>query len=73
MVSAWTRNPVVPGSSPALATCCIFVLGHPEFKSPAMLINSQLVASCQLRFLIHAVMLYLNLLVSKYLSGVPVN
>ena len=51
----------------------VFVLGHPEFKSPAMLINSQLVASCQLRFLIHAVMLYLNLFVSKYLSGVPVN
>ena len=50
-----------------------FVLGHPEFKSPAMLINSQLLASCQLRFLIHAVMLYLNLFVSKYLSGVPVN
>ena len=30
-----------------------FVLGHPEFKSLATLVNSQLVASCQLGFLIH--------------------
>ena len=27
-----------------------FVLGHPEFKSSATLVNSQLVASCQLGF-----------------------
>ena len=29
-----------------------FVLGRPEFKSSAILVNSQLVASCQLGFLI---------------------
>ena len=27
-----------------------FILGHPQFKSLAMLVNSQLVASCQLGF-----------------------
>ena len=29
-----------------------FVLGHPKFKSSARLVNSQLVASCQLGYLI---------------------
>ena len=43
-----TRNPAVPGSSPALAT--EFVLSLPEFKSLARLVNSQLAASCQLGF-----------------------
>ena len=48
-----TRNPAIPGSSPALATCIAgFVLGRPEFKFSAMLVNSQLVAFCQLGFLI---------------------
>ena len=28
------------------------VLGHPKFKSSATLVNNQLVASCQLRFLV---------------------
>ena len=28
-----------------------FVLSHPEFKSSVTLVNSQLFASCQLRFL----------------------
>ena len=37
-----TRNPVVPGSSPALATCLIWVFGRPELKSSDMLVNSQL-------------------------------
>ena len=36
-----------------------FVLGRLEFKSSATLVNSQLVASCQLGFLI---LLYLNYL-----------
>ena len=45
------RNAAVPGSSPTLTTSG-FVLGRPEFKSSATLVNIQLVASCQLRFLI---------------------
>ena len=35
----WTRNPVVSGSSPSLATCSI-ALGRPEFKSSATLVNN---------------------------------
>ena len=63
-----TRNLVVPGSSPALATAG-FVFGRPEFKSSDTLITSKLVAPCQLRFLIR-----FGLFVSyTYLSGVPVN
>ena len=47
-----TCNPVVPGWSHALATNTRFVLGFPEFKSFVMLVvNSQVVASCQLGFL----------------------
>ena len=38
------KNKTVPGLIPAL------VLGRPEFQSSAMLVNSQLVASCQLGF-----------------------
>ena len=34
--SSRTRNPVVPGSSPTLATCSI-ALGRPEYKSSATL------------------------------------
>ena len=65
-----TRNPAVPGSSPALGTCSICSLSHPEFKSSATLVNSQLIASCQLAFLI---LLCCIITVSKYLTGVPVN
>ena len=38
-----TRNPAVPGSSPALATSWDLFHGTPEFKSSATLVNSQLV------------------------------
>ena len=41
---SWVRVPLWPLAG--------FVLGRPEFKSSAALINSQLVASCQLGFLI---------------------
>ena len=56
------------------------VLGHhlldlcldcPKFKSSATLVNSQLVASCQLGFL--TLSFLFELFVSKYLSGAPVN
>ena len=46
-----TYNSAVPGLSPALALAG-FVLGCPEFKSSATLVNSQLVACCQVGFLI---------------------
>ena len=39
---SWVRVPLWPLAG--------FVLGHPEFKSSATLVNSQLVASCQLGF-----------------------
>ena len=48
-----------------------FVLGRPEFKSSATLVNSQLVASYQLGFLNCYVAS--DLFVSKHLSGVPVS
>ena len=38
-----------------------FVLARPKFKFPATLVNSQLVAFCQLGF-VNPVMLYLNYL-----------
>ena len=39
-----TRNPAIPGSSPVpLWLLAGFVLGRPEFKSSATLVNSQLV------------------------------
>jgi len=38
-----TRNPAVPGSSPALTTTWICFSVSPEFKSLATLVNSQLV------------------------------
>ena len=44
-----TRNPAVPLG----LLLAGFVRGCPEFKSSATLVNSQLVASCQLEFLIH--------------------
>ena len=47
-----TRNLAVLGLNPDLPLTG-FVLGRPEFKSSATLVNSQLVASCQLWFLIH--------------------
>ena len=46
-----TRNPAVPGSSPALATCWICARSS-RVQSSAALVNSPLVASCQLGFLI---------------------
>ena len=49
-----------------------FVLGRPEYKFSATLVNSQLVAFCQLGFLILLCNVF-ELFVSKYLSGVPVN
>ena len=64
------RNPMVRGSSPALPLAG-FVLGSPEFKSSATLVNSQLVASYQLGFLNCYVAS--DLFVSKHLSGVPVS
>ena len=45
---------------------------RPEFKSSASLVNSQLVASCQLGFLI-LLCFYLDYLFQSYLSGMPVN
>ena len=60
-------NPAVPGSGRA------FVLGLPEFKSSATLVNIQLVASCQLGFLILLCYVVFELFVSKYLRGVSVN
>ena len=62
-----TRNPAVPGSGRA------FVLGSSEFKSSATLVNIQLVASCQLGFLILLCYVVFELFVSKYLRGVSVN
>ena len=67
----WTRNPVVLGSSPALATSWICsrssrvqIPGH-ACKQPT---------GCFLPVgVFNPVMLYLNLFVCKYLSGVPVN
>ena len=59
----WTRSPV---ASPSLATSWICSRSsQAKFKSLVMLVNSQLVASCQL--------VIFNKSVSKYLSGVPVN
>ena len=61
-------------------TRSLAVLGHhlldlcldcPKFKSSATLVNSQLVASCQLGFL--TLSFVFELFVSKYLSGAPVN
>ena len=52
-----TCNPAVPGQVP-LWPLAGFVLCGPEFKSSAMLVNSQLVASC----LFNPFMLYLNYL-----------
>ena len=43
-------NPAVPSLCPALASKS--VLGCPQFKTTAKLLNSQLVASCYLEFLI---------------------
>ena len=48
-----------------------FVLGRPEFKFSATLVNSQLDAFCQLGF--ESCYVVFELFVSKYLSGVPVN
>ena len=62
------RNAAVPGSSPTLTTSG-FVLGRPEFKSSATLVNIQLAASCQLR-VFNPVMLYYNFFF-KSLSVVP--
>ena len=47
----WTRNPAVPVSSLNLATCWICSRSS-LVESSAAFVNSQLVASCQLGFLI---------------------
>ena len=47
-----THHPAVPGLSPALTNCWIFSRSSRVQKSSAALVNSQLVASCQLGFLI---------------------
>ena len=44
-----TRNPAVRVQVP-LWSLAGFVLGRPELKSSATLVNSQLAASCQLGF-----------------------
>ena len=62
----WTSNPAVPGSSPALATCWICS----RDKSSSTFVKSQLVASCQLGFLIKG---GFELFVSTYQSRAPVN
>ena len=69
MVSA-SDNGAVPGSSPAVTT--YWILGRPEFKSSAPLVNSQLVVFCQLGFLSLCYVVF-ELFVSKYLTRVPVN
>ena len=46
-----TRNPVVPGSCPALATCWICSRSS-RVQSSATHVNSQLVTFCQVGFLI---------------------
>ena len=61
-----THNPAVLGHH-LLGLC----LDCPKCKSSATLVNSQLVASCQLGFL--TLSFVFELFVSKYLSGVPVN
>ena len=48
-----------------------FVLGRPEIKSSATPVNSQIVAPCQLGVL--SCYVVFELLLSKYLNGVPVN
>ena len=63
-----TLNPAVLGHH-LLGLC----LDCPKFKSSATLVNSQLVASCQLGFLNPVMLYYFELFDSKYLSGVPVN
>ena len=59
-VTEWSacRTSVVPGSSLALTTTCLF-LGSPEFKSSATLVNSQLVCLRLVRIL-NNVMFSLN-------------
>ena len=61
------RNPAVPGSSPALRACSISSRGLSEFISSATLVNSQLIASCQLGFLI--LLCCISVIVPKYLTG----
>ena len=62
----WTHTPGVLGHH--LLDLC---LDCPKFNSSATLVNSQLVASCQLGFL--TLSFVFELFVSKYLSGAPVN
>ena len=60
---SWVRIPLWPLAG--------FVLGRPELKFSARLVNIRLVASCQLGFLIRYVVS--EIYVSKYLRRVPVN
>ena len=57
-LAPWTRNVVVLGSSPALATSW-FIVSCPELKSSTTLVNTQLVASWQLEFF-NPVMFFLD-------------
>ena len=52
-VAEWSaRRARIPFSRVPLWRLAGFVLGRPEFKSSATLVNSELVPSCQLGFLI---------------------
>ena len=52
-VAEWSaRRTRIPFSRVPLWRLAGFVLGRPEFKSSATLVNSELVPSCQLGFLI---------------------
>ena len=60
------------GSSPDLTTCWICWVVPSSTPRPMMLVNSQLVASCQLQFL-SCYVLFGWFVHSNYLSEVPVN
>ena len=70
-----THNPAVPGSSRSRSGELLdLLLVVPSSNPwPHQLVNSQLIASYQLRFLIPLCYVVFELLVSKYLTGVPVN
>ena len=52
MVSVSDSQSGGPGFESRSGPLAGFVLGHPEFKYSATLVNSELVASCQLGFLV---------------------
>ena len=70
-----THNPAVPGSSrsrPGELLDLLLVVPSSN-PWPHQLVNSQLIASYQLRFLIPLCYVVFELFVSKHLTGVPVN